>query len=595
MRQLALEVAPVEEKLADRRRRKGQEALQHEERGRSSEAQQEMEWDESTLDEWRAREQLREMGCFLVSDLLGAVEEGDLSKLKRTLAHEKAIALLDNDRAKNALVNAARNGHRKCVRALIEAGANVNYAMKHQGDDWFCGRTTEVWSETPLTAAVSGRFYHTAKHLLRAGADVNIKGGCVQGFRRLIVHATPLEIAASVDSVKCVDLLLRANTSNENAINALNQATRKGHISIIDVILNKIIGLNQKILQNAIVFAVCNADYFMGANKAAKGVRHLLSAGADVNWIDPADNSGTLISQLVRGTNCWSSAPGQWWKETDPYSCQMAAAVLKMIILEAGVSVNAICDDTWTPLSLAVEHHICYSVIVGLIDAGADVSAPALSGPLISWAMCGWPRRTRVDKTKTLISAGVDVNGVDRDGHTLLWRAVTGRDKERVRVVKKVVEAGADVQGADPEIFGLGFMNVVSISKILLQHGCRVGQVRLGLSDHRSGFVRKQKRLLAKAAGAELLDAKKPVVKTRMPSNLMHLCREAISKHLMSVSDVNLFWRVPRLGLPSIMEKYLLYYVDVGNLPDSATYKGCSTCGDETYEPNSDHSSLSDF
>ena len=42
--------------------------------------------------------------------------------------------------------------------------------------------------------------------------------------------------------------------------------------------------------------------------------------------------------------------------------------------------------------------------------------------------------------------------------------------------------------------------------------------------------------------------------------DLKHLCREAIRKHLIDVNPYeNLFGRIPQLGLPSIVNNYLLY------------------------------------
>ena len=43
--------------------------------------------------------------------------------------------------------------------------------------------------------------------------------------------------------------------------------------------------------------------------------------------------------------------------------------------------------------------------------------------------------------------------------------------------------------------------------------------------------------------------------------SLMNICRETIRKHLLPMSDVNLFVRVPRLPLPRLMTSYLLYDV----------------------------------
>ena len=43
---------------------------------------------------------------------------------------------------------------------------------------------------------------------------------------------------------------------------------------------------------------------------------------------------------------------------------------------------------------------------------------------------------------------------------------------------------------------------------------------------------------------------------------LRHLCRESIRKHLLQISKMNLLVRVPKLGLPSKMTRYLLYEIE---------------------------------
>ena len=41
----------------------------------------------------------------------------------------------------------------------------------------------------------------------------------------------------------------------------------------------------------------------------------------------------------------------------------------------------------------------------------------------------------------------------------------------------------------------------------------------------------------------------------------MYLCREAIRKHLLQMSPVNLFVQIPQLGLPTLLQEYLLFNV----------------------------------
>ena len=51
-------------------------------------------------------------------------------------------------------------------------------------------------------------------------------------------------------------------------------------------------------------------------------------------------------------------------------------------------------------------------------------------------------------------------------------------------------------------------------------------------------------------------------------SGLAHLCRQAIRKHLIELDPhENLFSRIPKLGLPAVPNKYLLYNVSLDNKP----------------------------
>ena len=45
--------------------------------------------------------------------------------------------------------------------------------------------------------------------------------------------------------------------------------------------------------------------------------------------------------------------------------------------------------------------------------------------------------------------------------------------------------------------------------------------------------------------------------------NLMKICRREIREHLMKLSNVNLFVRIPQLGLPDPVQSFLLYHVSL--------------------------------
>ena len=66
--------------------------------------------------------------------------------------------------------------------------------------------------------------------------------------------------------------------------------------------------------------------------------------------------------------------------------------------------------------------------------------------------------------------------------------------------------------------------------------------------------------LLVKAAGQEI-SWNNCEIYDCPEMTLLDLCREAIRKHLLQMSPhEHLFGRVPKLGLPSIITDYLLYY-----------------------------------
>ena len=62
--------------------------------------------------------------------------------------------------------------------------------------------------------------------------------------------------------------------------------------------------------------------------------------------------------------------------------------------------------------------------------------------------------------------------------------------------------------------------------------------------------------------------------------SLKHLCRKAIRKHLLELDPhSHLFGRVPKLGLPTLLNEYLLYDVTFENDDEN-----CSDCEEEEEE-----------
>ena len=76
--------------------------------------------------------------------------------------------------------------------------------------------------------------------------------------------------------------------------------------------------------------------------------------------------------------------------------------------------------------------------------------------------------------------------------------------------------------------------------------------------------------MLLYAAGETIDETKVHIPDNLKPPelNLKHLCRETIRKQLIQLSPVNLFHRVPKLGLPPLLARYVLYSVSLDAAAD---------------------------
>ena len=111
------------------------------------------------------------------------------------------------------------------------------------------------------------------------------------------------------------------------------------------------------------------------------------------------------------------------------------------------------------------------------------------------------------------------------------------------------------------------------IVKILLKSGAHVNKVNkrgytaLTLTDANKLSGDDSQRIfhLLFAAGESTVTKVEEIFKCPdFEMGLKHMCREAIRKHLLELDEnINLFQRIPKLGLPSLLVKYLLYHVSL--------------------------------
>ena len=181
---------------------------------------------------------------------------------------------------------------------------------------------------------------------------------------------------------------------------------------------------------------------------------------------------------------------------------------------------------------------------------------------------------------KSLIEAGADVNSSYRH-MTALTEAV---DQLCFKCVEYLIKAGADVNIIDPKGFSILMKCLyyeVKYFKLLLDAGAQVniitneGKTALDIFCYKFPENIATKDIFPEikdilnlliAAGENFDHLKWMISKFEMDVvpetqiNLKHICREAIRKHLLSLDPhTHLFGRVPRLGLPTLLQSYLLY------------------------------------
>ena len=177
-----------------------------------------------------------------------------------------------------------------------------------------------------------------------------------------------------------------------------------------------------------------------------------------------------------------------------------------------------------------------------LLKAGADVNITDNWGRT---ALFEALKRSSVKCIDMLLKAGSDVNATDEYGHTVLHQT-----ESYLRGIRKVLHEEVKVNVRNNH----GFNVLTQFLKELEDPRCK--------TDNRT---RKEFAMLYFAAGESVDETKvREVPDYLKPSaeiSLMNICRETIRKHLLQMSDVNLFDRVPQLPLPRRMMSYLLYDV----------------------------------
>ena len=255
-------------------------------------------------------------------------------------------------------------------------------------------------------------------------------------------------------------------------------------------------------------------------------VRELLAAGADVNKKNKyGDSTVTLAARYGHdeSLNLLLLAGISHGEVTHSLINTAEKKNSKCIdlLLEAGADVNARSSTGETPLLLATKNQCTMSTqaLQSLINAGADVNAiDRDQNTALHFA-------ASFNHFKLLLLAGAHVNKVDNTGSTALQKCLTPSTS---------LPVGLDLNYRS---------KCLNVAEVLFAAG--------------DSFNLNERITLNRPSVSKLKEMMVP----RM--DLKDMCRHKIRNHLLSIdSHINLFVRVPKLGLPHILASYVLFNQD---------------------------------
>jgi ankyrin repeat protein len=383
-----------------------------------------------------------------------------------------------------AVADAAMDGDKAAVRALLQQGADVNAA---QGDGFtalhwaakkgdaelasmlvFGGANvraaTRLGGYTPLHLAAEAGSGPVVAALVKAGADVNTT---------TLTGTTPLMLAAASGSTAAVENLLDAGAKpdtaeTDRAHTALMFAAAANRVDVVKLLLKR--GANPNLATRVTDLAALSRD---GANPDGRNLpgnpQGRSGGNAEGAGRPPQKNPGVdrqfLLNELVGAQGGMTPLL---------FAARQGHLETVTALLDARVDVNqSKGGDATTPLLIATLNGQ-FDLARVLLDRGADPNLAADNGatPLYAAINVQWAPRalypqprayldqklSYLDFMKILLDRGANPNvrlrrkvwysgynfdqsGVDEIGATPFWRAAYGAD---VDAMKLLVAYGAD-------------------------------------------------------------------------------------------------------------------------------------------------------
>jgi uncharacterized protein len=260
-----------------------------------------------------------------------------------------AVFLMRADGGRPALVDAARNGDRDTLRALLQKKVDVNAA---EAD----GATALLWTSYRDDV-------ESADLLIRAGAKVNAAND---------LGVTPLWAASQNGSAAMVGRLLQAGANPNAALLAgetpVMVAARSGYPDIVAVLLGKGADVNAHGArgQTALMWAV--------AQKHPDVVKVLLARGADLRV--RSEVWSEVMAVPPHGYLDYNRAIPHGGDTALMFAARVGDLDSAKLLVAAGANVND--QDAWGISATVLAAHSGYGELVEfLLDKGADPNSAA--------------------------------------------------------------------------------------------------------------------------------------------------------------------------------------------------------------------------
>ena len=423
----------------------------------------------------------------LTVSLMDAVENGDTETVLALLEYSSYMAILFDT---EPLIGASYHGHTETVKALLDAGADVN--MGSPGVGWTAlsmaadnGQTEVIKilldagvnvnaaignGNTALMRAAMHGQTEVVEILLEAGAEVNNKS--VSGSTALMFAASRysdivnilLNAGAKIDAgddsgktalmnaawfghPEIVDNLLKSgaevHTTDKYGKTALMIASENGHLAAVAILLQEGADVNDGSQDGS------TALMYAASENRTEVVQLLLQAGADVNAADrngrtalkTAEEQGHAeVIQILLEAGAVKKGKDEL-KELMKAVKKGKSEVVEQLLHEIN-DIDAWSEDGRTALVYAAGSG--HSGIVSiLLDAEADVHATDKYG---TTALMHAAYNGHTEVVQLLLQAGADVNASDNNGGTALMDAAGSGHSG---IVSILLDAGADVHAGD--------------------------------------------------------------------------------------------------------------------------------------------------